>query len=123
MKLIDDFYRIEWKRESEIYVEYSLSLNKNHWIFDVHFPGNPIMPGVCIIQCCRELMEEHTGKFFMLKKIQHIKFLSTITPRHYEIIQVAFTKISDVEDDCKFSASVYRESTQFAKLSMHLQRK
>jgi 3-hydroxyacyl-[acyl-carrier-protein] dehydratase len=121
MKLIHDFYQIEQERGGEAEFEYSLLLNKDHFIYSAHFPGNPITPGVCIIQLCKELMEHRMGKLFFLKKIGNVKFLSVINPLLVDRIQVALSKIVPVEDGYKFSASVYRDATVFAKLSLHLQ--
>jgi 3-hydroxyacyl-[acyl-carrier-protein] dehydratase len=117
MKLLDNFYKIEQKTENASGLEYRIALQKEHFIYQAHFPGNPITPGVCIIQFCKELMEVHTGETFSLRKIHNVKFLSVIDPRICESVQVAFPKITKEEDGYKCSALVYSETTQFAKLS------
>jgi 3-hydroxyacyl-[acyl-carrier-protein] dehydratase len=121
MKLIHDFYRIEQVNGGETEFEYTLSLNKDHFIYKAHFPGNPVTPGVCIIQLCKELMEFRLEKLFFLKKIVNVKFLSVINPLVLEHIQVTFSKIVPMEEGYKFSALVHWESTIFAKLNLHLQ--
>jgi 3-hydroxyacyl-[acyl-carrier-protein] dehydratase len=121
MKLIRDFYQIEQESGGETEFEYSLSLNKDHFIYNAHFPGTPVTPGVCIIQLCKELMEHRMGKLLFLKKIGNVKFLSVINPLVVARIQVAFSKIIPVENGYKFSASVYRDAAVFAKLSLYLQ--
>jgi 3-hydroxyacyl-[acyl-carrier-protein] dehydratase len=122
MKLLNDFCTIKQASGEGTEFEYILSLNKEHPIYKAHFPGNPIMPGVCIIQLCKELMEQQTGETLFLQKIHNVKFLSVIDPRVVDAIQVSFSKISVLEEGYKFSVLVHWETAQFAKLSLYLQR-
>ncbi|MDR1918506.1 MAG: glycosyltransferase [Tannerellaceae bacterium] len=122
MNLIDDFYKITQGISGDSEFEYILSLNKEHFIYRAHFPGNPITPGVCLIQMCKELMEAHSGEKLFLRKIVNVKFLSVINPLEHEALRLAFSKVSTVDDGFKCSVSVYWETIQFAKLSLFLQR-
>jgi 3-hydroxymyristoyl/3-hydroxydecanoyl-(acyl carrier protein) dehydratase len=121
MKLIHDFYQIAQESGGETAFEYALLLNKDHFIYRAHFPGNPITPGVCIIQLCKELMEHRMGKSLFLRRVENVKFLSVINPLEADRVQVAFSKVVPVNDGYKFSASVYREDVVFAKLSLCLE--
>jgi 3-hydroxyacyl-[acyl-carrier-protein] dehydratase len=121
MKLLHDFYHIAHERGGETEFEYVLLLNKNHFIYNAHFPGNPVTPGVCIIQLCKELMEHRLQKSFFLRKIGNVKFLTVINPLETDRIHVGFSKIVPEEDGYRLSAAVYHKATVFAKLSLHLQ--
>jgi 3-hydroxyacyl-[acyl-carrier-protein] dehydratase len=55
-------------------------LNKEHLIFGGHFPGNPILPGVCTIQIIRELLEKAVEKELQLTRASNIKYLGFINP-------------------------------------------
>jgi 3-hydroxyacyl-[acyl-carrier-protein] dehydratase len=122
MKLLNDFYTIKQTSGEGTEFDYTLSLNKAYFIYKAHFPDNPITPGVCIIQICKELMELHTGEVLFLQKIHNVKFLSVIDPRVADTIQVSFSKISIAENGYKCSVLVHWETTQFAKLSLFLKR-
>lgn len=52
----------------------------DHSIFEGHFPGNPITPGVVQVQMVRELLQEHLQKPLRLVKMQSCKFLSILNP-------------------------------------------
>jgi len=122
MKLIDDFYKIEQESSGgETNFEYVLSLNKDHFIYKAHFPENPITPGVCIIQFCKELLENRLEKSLSLRKIVNIKFLSVINPLVSNVVRVVFSKLSIVENGYKVSVLVCDETTEFAKLSLQFE--
>ena len=57
-----------------------ISLNKDHAIFGGHFPGNPILPGVCTVQIVKELLETSFGSELMLRKASNIKYLGFVSP-------------------------------------------
>lgn len=61
-------------------IEASIILNKEHPVFEGHFPGNPILPGVCTLQIARELIQEAVGKNLMLSRAVNIKYLGFISP-------------------------------------------
>ena len=54
MKLIDDFYKIVLLEKNDDSFSCKVSLNANHGLYRVHFPGNPVTPGVCLIQMASE---------------------------------------------------------------------
>ncbi|MDP4282084.1 MAG: 3-hydroxyacyl-ACP dehydratase [Bacteroidota bacterium] len=53
---------------------------QGHPVFDGHFPGNPVVPGVCQIEMIRGLAEEITRKKIKLIYSDNIKFLAMIQP-------------------------------------------
>lgn len=58
----------------------SISLMKEHPVFVGHFPGNPILPGVCTVQIIRELLEKASRRELMLTGATTIKYLGFISP-------------------------------------------
>ncbi|MEG1591464.1 3-hydroxyacyl-ACP dehydratase [Chryseobacterium sp.] len=79
--ILTDFYTLESseKAENGSFIA-NISLNKNHDIFKGHFPGNPVTPGVCMMQIVKELTEEFTGKKLFLKSASNVKFMAIINP-------------------------------------------
>jgi 3-hydroxyacyl-[acyl-carrier-protein] dehydratase len=80
--LLNNLYTIGSFESSEVKdrISAQISLNKEHPIFGGHFPGNPILPGVCTVQIIRELLEKAMGKELMLTKASNIKYLGFINP-------------------------------------------
>lgn len=75
----------------------NVKLDPLHEIFKGHFPGEPVLPGVCQAQMVKELLELHLKKQTKLIKAADIKFLSIITPEENKLIQMEL-KISYLED-------------------------
>ncbi|MBD3905925.1 3-hydroxyacyl-ACP dehydratase [Chryseobacterium sp. Ch-15] len=79
--ILTDFYTLKSseKTENGSFIA-NISLNKDHDIFKGHFPGNPVTPGVCMMQIVKELTEEFTGKKLFLKSASNVKFMAIINP-------------------------------------------
>jgi len=78
--LLNDFFTISNFHTEHDLVTASITFDKNHLIFQGHFPGNPIVPGVCMIQLVREVMEVKEKKTLRMAEGDNIKFLSVINP-------------------------------------------
>ncbi len=48
--------------------------------FTGHFPGNPILPGICQIQCILVLISKHLGEKVSLSSVKRARFLNTVIP-------------------------------------------
>ncbi|MFZ6009872.1 MAG: 3-hydroxyacyl-ACP dehydratase [Bacteroidota bacterium] len=61
-------------------VKATITLDKNHPIFKGHFPGQPIVPGVCMMQIVKEIMELQQARPLAIKGVDNMKFLSVVNP-------------------------------------------
>jgi 3-hydroxyacyl-[acyl-carrier-protein] dehydratase len=57
-----------------------ITIDKTHPIFNGHFPNQPIVPGVCMIQMIKEILENHLSSKLFFSSAGNIKFLSFINP-------------------------------------------
>ena len=48
--LMNDFYTISDLQTEEFSISCKATFNKDHDIFNGHFPGQPVVPGVCMMQ-------------------------------------------------------------------------
>lgn len=78
--LIEGLYIVKELKNTDSEITASIKLNANHEIFEGHFPGNPIMPGVCMMQIIKELTEEVLAKELVLLTSTNIKFMAKINP-------------------------------------------
>lgn len=79
--LLKDFYTINTidKKDDHNFVV-TININENHDVFKGHFPGNPVMPGVCMMQIIKELTEQITKSTLLLKTLTNVKFMALINP-------------------------------------------
>ena len=62
-------------------VTYVRSVHKpDHVIYQAHFPGEPITPGVCILQMGVELLSEALGCPLEVAGFKNVKFLQVLSP-------------------------------------------
>lgn len=80
MKLNGDFFKVLAQESLENGFRCQVSLNAEHTIYQAHFPGNPITPGVCLLQMATELLEQHYGERLQLHTADAIKFRKPVTP-------------------------------------------
>ena len=120
MILLNDFYTILSRDASGGSVRAKISINKSHKIFEGHFPGLPIVPGVCMMQIIREVMQVKTGRKLKIAGADFIKFLTIINPEQNQEVDMT---ISYTEDGGSYSlnASLFSGTTVFFKFRSTLQ--
>lgn len=95
-----------------------ISLNKDHDIFRGHFPGNPVTPGVCMMQIVKELTEEFTGESLFLKSASNVKFMAIINPFENPDLDLQMN-ISETENEIKVKNTTSFGETIALKLSVN----
>lgn len=65
-----------------------LLLDKNNGIFKGHFPGQPVLPGACMLQALKEVLETVLNKKIRLKRADQLKFLSIVDPSVNDMLQL-----------------------------------
>lgn len=85
--MIHDYYHILSKQQADTHTTYRVALNPDCCVYEGHFPGEPISPGVCNINMLRELLEDATGQALMLSYIQQCRLTTLVTPiQHSEVV-------------------------------------
>ncbi len=93
----------------------TLQLNPDHPVYKGHFPGNPVVPGVCQIQMIREIMEDWVGSSLKLTSSDVIKFPSMIVPVANQAISFTLN-IKDLPDhQWSVNATIHDAETTFMK--------
>jgi len=118
MKLKGDFFKLKEYCQTATGMDFTIEINPEHYIFEAHFPNNPITPGVCIIQMVKELSEEMLKRSLLLKKASNIKFLNVINPLENKEVTFSIAIDEVAESEHKINAVVYKNEQQFAKLSL-----
>ncbi len=103
MKLLNDFYTILDSNPTETGISVLVKIDKEHSIFEGHFPNHPVTPGVCTMQIIKELSEHHFGKELMLKTARNVKFMAIINPKENDEVKfdLSFEPIGEGEISIK----------------------
>jgi len=79
--LLKNLYRITSENSiDENRFQTSIKIKKANEIFKGHFPNNPILPGVALLEICKQLLEKHLKQKLTLQKASNLKFLAFINP-------------------------------------------
>lgn len=121
MTLIDDFFRLvrlEPADGGEGDFRCLVQFNADHAIYQAHFPGQPITPGVCLVQMATEILERHLGLRLRLSRLGSIRFRSPITPQVCP--EFAFSRIKWTDDQLSVNVTVQDDTHQYVKMSLLL---
>ncbi|WP_379968102.1 3-hydroxyacyl-ACP dehydratase [Epilithonimonas sp. UC225_85] len=78
--ILNNFYELTSHESENNIFRAKITLNKDHDIFKGHFPGNPVTPGVCMMQIVKDLAEKFTDSKLFLKSASNVKFMAIINP-------------------------------------------
>ena len=92
-------------------------VNETHDIFKGHFPGNPIMPGVCMMQIIKELTEQITKRTLMMQSLSNVKFMALINPEKTPELRLDLDVVETDEGTIKIKNTTLFHETVALKLS------
>ncbi len=76
----------------------SVALVVSHPVYDGHFPGNPVVPGVCSLHMLTECAEYILGCKFFLSEAANVKFTGLVRPQDDSKLSIDII-MSDIESD------------------------
>ncbi len=121
MQLKNKLYTITAKEtDGKTSATFELRLDPECFIYKAHFPGQPITPGVCIVQTAKELLEEMTGKALDIVFAKNVKFLSVVTPTDSPTLVYNINKMAWSEDGQEVKAQMAVSSSTEAKAKVSL---
>ena len=115
MILAGDFYIILNPVIEADNIRAVLEINPEHAIFRGHFPGQPVVPGVCMMQIVKELLETATGKSLRLLTGLDLKFLSVIDPGKNNTVQAEENYTVLASGDINVTARLFYNEITFFK--------
>ena len=116
--VLKDFYKIlSEEKTGDAKYNIRILVNANHEVFEGHFPGNPIMPGVCMIQIIKELTESITKSSLMIQTLTNVKFMALINPETNPELRLELDITTTEDDLVKVKNTTYFNDTVALKLS------
>jgi 3-hydroxyacyl-[acyl-carrier-protein] dehydratase len=86
--LLNDLYTIQSLSETGNQILASVALRPDHPIFLGHFPGQPVLPGVCMMEMITEIAGEQLNSTFRISGAPQVKFLHMIDPEKNPLINL-----------------------------------
>jgi len=116
--LLKDFYKvISIENTAENNYLAMILINENHEVFKGHFPGNPIMPGVCMTQIIKELTEQITESSLFMQSLSNVKFMALINPFNTPELRLELDISINETDLIKVKNVTYFDDTVALKLN------
>jgi len=116
--VLKDFYKVLSEEKSgDAKYNFRILVNADHEVFKGHFPGNPIMPGVCMIQIIKELTESVTKNPLMIQTLTNVKFMALINPEVNPELRLEIDITTTDDDLVKVKNTTYFNDTIALKLS------
>jgi 3-hydroxyacyl-[acyl-carrier-protein] dehydratase len=93
----------------------TIIFDAKHAIFQGHFPGQPVVPGVCLIHIVKMIATMISGEAVHLTKGSNIKFLQLIDPRKSPVVIIKGKYSGKDESVLTISATISNEEVVFFK--------
>ncbi|MEP2771361.1 MAG: hypothetical protein ABJH05_04385 [Fulvivirga sp.] len=103
-KLLNSLYTIKIIDSAENSIKAEVVLDKTHEIFKGHFPSQPVLPGVTMVEMIKDILQLATGQQYSLSKGNTIKFLKVVDPGQFETLSFDLS-IASVDNDLKVVAT------------------
>ncbi|HZY37541.1 MAG TPA: hypothetical protein VFE53_12880 [Mucilaginibacter sp.] len=92
----NNIFIIENLTHSDGKVNVTLVVNPGSDILKGHFPGQPVVPGACMLQLVKDVLETVLKNKLRLKKAQQVKFMNIVVPGDDHLrLSISFTNAED----------------------------
>ena len=91
-------------------------------IFKAHFPGNPIMPGVCQVGIIGEVVETMCGCALTLREVKNLKFVEVMKPDAVGEVVITFDKLEEDGNMLITKGIITSEEKTYTKFSLIFER-
>lgn len=115
-----NLYDITYLRPEDGKAVAGIHLRGDCAIFEGHFPGMPVTPGVCLVQTAKELAEQIEGHRLHLSEAKDIKFVSPVTPGRTPDIRYELVQGEKNAGSRKWQVSVFSSDSLCCKMSLIL---
>ena len=103
--LMGDLYRVDNLDHHDDTIDAAIMLNPNHSIFKGHYPSQPVLPGACMVQIVKDVVELAIAQKVVLTKASQLKFLQMVTPDEDQALHLKIAYLKQ-HGDLKVTANL-----------------
>ncbi len=113
--LLNNFFYIDRCTHDAGQITASIRIEAGHAILKGHFPQQAVVPGVCMMEMLKEVLQQVLGNKLMLVDSPVIKFLNMFTPQmtHTAIFTINYQAMES--DMYRVQADLHHDSVIFLK--------
>ena len=115
--LAGDFFFITTLQQESGKISAALEINAGHKIFEGHFPGQPVVPGVCMMQMVKEILEAVLEQPLRLYTADNLKFLTVIDPVETNAIHATLKYTIAADESIQVAATFLNDSVVYFKMN------
>lgn len=106
---LNTLYTILEKQITDHSAFYSVEIDAGHPLYQGHFPGSPVTPGVVFAEVVKELLTQATGRQMRMSTMRQLKFLAMHNPLKVPVVEfdLKWTDDYEVQATGKFAETVF----------------
>jgi 3-hydroxyacyl-[acyl-carrier-protein] dehydratase len=112
----NDLFSIEEISHEDGVIKAILGINVDSRILKGHFPGHPVVPGACMVQITKEVLEEVLKSPLQLKKADQLKFMTMIDPANTLSVSLEISYRYQEDSSIMAAAKLCNEDTVYFKM-------
>src|SRR5579864_2323714 len=97
----NDLFSIDKITHEDAVISVMLGIKSESEILKGHFPGHPVVPGACMLQIIKEVLQTTLNHPVRLKKADQSKFMIMIDPTNTSVVALEMS-YKKAEDDIIF---------------------
>lgn len=120
MLLENRFYKVIKEEKNDGQGKYQLAILPDCDVYQGHFPGDPVCPGVCNIETTKECAIMLTGKQLRIKSIKQCRLTAIATPSVCPEVTITLSATPSADNSYTVLATIADEKQSYMEFKGEL---